>query len=287
MVKFLKTVTALLLLAITQSVAGSDIKHVRYPHTDREGTANSYEINLLKFLLAKSGTEIEAVPIVAGVNQARVIDLLKKGKVLDIYWMGTSKELEQSLQPIRIPLYRGLLGHRIFIIHKDKQAVFDRVNSLQALQKLQGAQGIGWSDTAILEYSGLQQTTTGYENIFRMVAAGRVDYFSRGITEVTPELEAYSAKFPQLQAEEKLVLIYPFAMFFFVSKHNDELADVIKSGFDKAYSDGSFSDFFYNYPAIKRALTKVNLTQRKRLEIPNPMITTETMSLPKALWHGR
>ncbi|PCH97622.1 MAG: hypothetical protein COB83_01460 [Gammaproteobacteria bacterium] len=42
----------------------------------------------------------------------------------------TSIELEQQSQAIYLPILKGLMGHRIFIIRKDEQSIFTLANPL-------------------------------------------------------------------------------------------------------------------------------------------------------------
>ena len=65
-------------------------------------------------------------------------------------------EAERALNVVRIPINRGLIGYRVFIIQKDRQADFDRVRSLADLKALTGGQGLGWIDTEIMKAANLK-----------------------------------------------------------------------------------------------------------------------------------
>lgn len=82
--------------------------------------------------------------------QAREVEELNDGKV-SVIWIATSIDFEEKLLPIRVPLYKGLLGYRIFIIRKGEQDRFDRVQSLDDLRAILLGQGRGWTDTAVLQ----------------------------------------------------------------------------------------------------------------------------------------
>lgn len=267
----------------TISLLGNVLK-INYP-SRTNGLDNLYQISLIKFLLNKANVQYE----LSSKNEysgARTLEELKSGKNINIYWMGTSEQMEKELIPIRYPLFRGLLGHRIFIINKNDQAKFNKIKTLQDLKKLKGAQGIGWSDIPILENAGLKQFATEYEHIFNMInAGGRVSYFSRGLNEAFSEVEARKSTHSNLAVEKKVVLVYPFAMFFFVSPQDKPLADALNKGFELAYADGSFEDFFYNNKVIKESLKNAALDKRIKLEIKNPFLTNETKNIDKKYWH--
>lgn len=258
------------------------------PVKSRVDATQEYPFALLKFVLDKSGVKYTITLTDVGVTtQARDVFRLKSNQGINLGWFGTSPELERDLIPIRFPIWRGLLGYRVFIINKDKQDAFDHVNTLEDLQRFTGAQGIGWTDIQILEHSGLKQEASAYDLIFAKINTGRADYFSRGITEAFREVKARQKEFPNLVVERHVLLVYPFDGFFFTNKENPELARALEDGFRKSYADGSFKKFFYSHPAVKAVLDKANTNGRKRINIPNPLLTPETQAIPDVYWHSR
>ena len=136
------------------------------------------------------------------------------------------------------------MGHRVFIINKKDKTKFTQVKTLRALQKLQGVQGHGWSDIKILEHSKLSQYSAMYEDIFNMVNKRRVDYFSRGINEAYKEVSARTGLLENLVVDDNILLVYPFAFYFFTNTHNEKLATSLNTAFSQAYQDGSFLEYF-------------------------------------------
>lgn len=277
-----------ILLLLSSFVFAKENIIIKYPLTSDKQNRDFFQLQLLQFILDKVNVNYEFKPTKHIYTQSRVISELKKGEKINIYWMGSSVQLEKELRPIRFPIYRGLLGHRVFIINKDDQKLFSLINTLEDLQKFKGAQGIGWSDTAILEGSGLEQHIAKYESIFKMInQGGRVSYFSRGLNEAFNEVEVRKNELSNLSVEKNLVLIYPFSMFLFVNKNDEKLATLLEEGFKKAYEDGSFEKFFYSHPKIKESLVKSNLQNRVKIEIVNPFLTPETMAIKELYWHEK
>lgn len=267
---------------------GNEKLIINYPLTSLKEQRDSYQISVVKFLLDSANVNYEIRKSKKIYSQARAIRELKKGNDINLFWMGTSPQMEKELIPIRFPLYRGLIGHRVFIINKNDQVLFNGINSLNHLQKFVGVQGIGWSDIAILEGAGLKQHAAKYENIFSMINnGGRVSYFSRSINEAYSEVLARKNSLDNLVVEKNIALVYPFAMFLFVSPKDKKLAEVLNKSFEKTYADGSFEEFFYSHPMIKESLKISNLKQRIRIEIPNPFLTVETSNINKKYWHGK
>lgn len=276
-------VAAMFLAVVSQTLA----IEVKVPIKSKYDTSQEYPLALLRFVLDKSGVPYRIVFSEVGVTtQARQVALLMQNADINLGWYGTSIELERELVPVRFPIWRGLLGYRVFIINKNSQPLFDKVNTLEDLRRFRGDQGIGWADVQILEHSGLRQDQTQYDLIFEKLNAGRSDYFSRGITEAFREVDMRRKEFPNLAVERHVLLVYPFDGFFFTNKENPELAQALENGFLKAYADGSFSRFFYSHPIVKAVLEGTRIEGRTRIEIPNPLLSPETLAIPKQYWHS-
>lgn len=208
------------------------------------------------------------------ITQTRAIERLESDR-MDVMWLASNQEAEDRLLPVRYPMLKGLLGHRIFIINPDTQARFDRVDDFSDLQKMTFGQGAGWPDITILEDNGLEVITTSkYGNLFYMVEGGRFDAFPRGVLEPWTELEAHPDL--PLAVEENLVLVYVLPFYFFVSPDKPELAEAIKTGLDRALASGRFDEYFYGHPMVEDALTRSDLKNRRAFELDNPFLSPET-----------
>ena len=241
-----------------------------------------YCTTLLLKALAYTGEKYELKSTAGVGSQAREIEWLSEGKI-DVIWVATSTELEAQLLPIRVPLYRGLLGHRIFIIRQGEQARFDTVKNYADVQKIILGQGRTWSDTFILEANGISVVKTArYQNLFYMLDGGRFEAFPRGVHEPWGEIKAHPDL--PLTVEKNLVLIYPMPMYFFVTPGNTILANKIESGLMAMLEDGSFDEFFFNDPMIKDTLEQSNLAHRTAYRLNNPYLPKETPLDNPILW---
>jgi len=215
-------------------------------------------------------------------TQARANEEVKTGG-LDLIWTTTGKETEAELEPVRIPLFKGLLGCRIFIINKNNQAKFDQVKTFDDLKKLTYGQGKTWADGKILEANGLKVIKTNkYENLFYMTDGERFDAFPRGVHEPFGELE----KRPNLNlaVEKNILLIYKMDLYLYTSKSNQKLAKEFEDAFNKAIADGSFDKLFYSSPQVKDIIEKANMKNRKVFYLDNPTLSKETPLDRKELW---
>lgn len=271
--------SALLLVFVSQNLFAAT-KILKLENLD---TPNSvYSEGLLRLALSYSPRKYVFECIVDSTSQTRAMQNLNSG-VADVLWIATSDVLEKQLLPIRIPLYRGLLGHRIFMIREGTQSLFDGVETLDDLRQISLGQGTEWPDTTILEANGMKvDKVLRYYSLFPMLEGGRFDAFPRGVQEPWAEIEARPEM--NLTVEKNLVLVYRMPYYFFVSKKNSELQREIESGLEKAIKDGSFDRYFFNSPIIKAMLDKADLKNRRPFYLNNPMLTPETPLDREELW---
>jgi hypothetical protein len=174
----------------------------------------------------------------------------------------------------------------LFIVHKDNVEKFERVHSLDDLKNLVAAQGRNWPDVAVFEHAGLPVETEEYPTLFKLIELKRVDYFPRGANEPFLEVERFQAEYPSLTIDNHVLLVYPYALYFFVSKENTALHDAIEKGLQQAHAEGSFLAFFRSHPATKKMLENAQLGGRLRIDIENPTMSAETLAVPGEFWYN-
>jgi hypothetical protein len=245
---------------------------------------DNYSVRMLKLSLARASTKYEIVEDSASGQrtQGRYIEDLRAGRI-DVMWAASDASIEAQVPPVRIPLLKGLLGHRIFLIHKNSQHKFDAINTLDDLKKIKFGQGATWADTNILESNGLTVVKTQkYENLFHMLDGGRFDAFPRGVQEPWGEVN----KIPglELAIEKRLMLVYKMPFYIFVAPDNPSLARDIESGFNAMIADGTFDHEFLNDPSIKKVIELADLKNRKVFYLDNPALPKETPVNRPELW---
>ncbi len=125
------------------------------------------------------------------MNEQRLINELQRGELINVHEIPAMSMLNQkNVIPVLVPLRKGTLGYRVFLIHKDNRQKFRSIESLEQLKKLVAGQGKGWGDVPILRYNGINVIEgNNYEGLFLMLENKRFDYFSRGISEAPHEYE--------------------------------------------------------------------------------------------------
>lgn len=242
-----------------------------------------YAVQMLNLALSRIDTKYKLeMRDGTGETQGRTLNDVATGK-LDILWTATDAELEETLLPIRIPLYKGLLGHRIFIVRKGDQSRFDRVRSFDDLKQFKFGQGTTWADTKILEANGLNVVKTmKYEGLFFMLDGERFDAYPRGVQEPWQELITY-AKLP-LAVENKIMLVYQMPFYLFTGKDNKKLAADLEKGFNIAIADGGFDEIFYNSPVVQSVADNAGIDSRMIFRLKNPNLSKETPVNRPELW---
>ena len=268
----------LLLLAVTSAVQASQINIV-----SRGDDNAAYAIGMINLALKELGDSAYQMRV---QEEAWTAPRLRQGLIdgkIDVIWTATSKALEQDTIPIRVPLYKWLLGNRIFIITKDNASLFRSVRSLEDLKHFRFCQGRNWTDTTILTHNGLEVVGgMKYEGLFYMTEGGRCDAYPRGVHEPWSEIERYADL--DLTVDEHVMLVYRMPYYLFVSKHKPELAEDIQRGLLKAIENGSFDKYFYSDRTVRSVLERANLQGRTVIHLENPDLPAETPLDAEHLW---
>lgn len=237
--------------------ASHDINHEDY-----------YFSELLKLVLHKTEAEFGKVALIEPANWKADKRLKSElyNKNIDLLWSPTSKELEDEFIPIRISLLKDLNDYRVFLIRPEMQPAFSKVKTLHDLRKLKGGINPQWPDAEVMDQNELPLVkAVGYGKLFKMLAAGRFDYYSRGIYQVDTDVNFYPEL--HLAIEKELLLHYKNEVYFFVRKDSPQLAKRLTRGLELAIKDGSFDELFNKIPRYRWALDTLSRHQRRTIEL--------------------
>lgn len=244
---------------------------------------NEYPVKLLALAMDHTGVKYRLTPTQEIMLQDKALKQLGENRGVNVVWSMTDEEREKRLIPIRIPIYKGLIGWRLLLVREESLAKFTAVDTLQSLLKLKPIQGRDWPDTKILQSNGFDVITAkNYPEIFTMLADRKGELLPRSMAEVWAELENEKLD-PAIVLEPTLGIKYPAAMYFFVNKSNKLLARLLTDGLEKAIANGKFDELFLQQfaPIIERA----NLDQRFFFELENPLLPAATPLDRKELWY--
>ncbi|WP_415901720.1 substrate-binding periplasmic protein [Neptuniibacter sp. QD29_5] len=248
------------------------------PQSDFD-VSHNYFVTLLQLMLDNTSSEYgkSKVAHVVRMEQGRAFYELKRGEIIDVYWAGTSINREEEYTAIRIPLLKGLLGYRLSIIREDSKTKFQAIKKLEDLRKYTACQGRHWPDSDILESAGINvRRGPIYELMFGQLAAGRCDFFPRGIHEGGPEFLARREKYPNLRLFSDTIVYYPFPMYFFVRKGNLKLAKRLELGLERAIDSGEFDQLLKKHPITSTLFPLTQWGEKNIIAISNPLLPRDT-----------
>jgi len=254
----------------------ADATVIRYPAPQSPLDRRSLDlIDLLDAALRR--TEAVDGPVRLEPSQDNLTELRQFAELnsdrglLHVTWATPSAQRQTRAQPVLFDLRRGLLGFRISLVDQRHLAELAKVTDLASLRRFSVGQGLAWPDVDVFRASGLKvSTVSGYDNLFRMLLAGRFDLFPRGVGEVFDELDARHADMPQLAVEPRLLLAYPYPYHYYFAPSQAALAARVEKGLLEMKADGSFDAHLWRHhgAAIKRA----DLQRRRVLRLANPNV---------------
>lgn len=241
----------------------------------------AYVIELLTLILDETRSNYGPYKLqpLYNINYRRGTTLLTQNSQVDIMVSSPSEELMNTLQPILIPIERGLLGYRVFFIRRTDQQRFAAITTLDELRRqFTAGFGAGWVDRGILEANGIPLVVNPrYRLLYKMLIGNRFDYFPRGINEIHPELKRFEHEHPELSIESTLAFYYPYPRYFFVHKNNQQLKERIETGFHRIRENGVFQEHFEAYH--RTTLERIRTQKRRVFVLHNPLLP-EGLPLP-------
>ena len=240
-----------ILLVIT-SVARAETVELKIPMPrSKFDISHDYYLKLISKAFQKADPHVSPPNLVPSfpMQQGRAVTELRKSENIDLFWIGTDRIKERNLISVKIPLERGLMGFRRFIIHRDNIEKFDKVTSIDDLKSLIACQGTHWPDTKIMRAAGLVvDASPVYEHHFDKVSAKRCDYFPRGFHEGQAEIDQRRALYPDLVLYQRIILQYPFTVYAFFSRENYVFAEKLERGLRIMLKDGSLAQHMATHP---------------------------------------
>lgn len=256
-------------LAIWAAPAASEPVVVRHPATGDPAGRNEYQVAVLRAVL-ESTVETHGpyrLQPVAEMPQAREILSLSEGLFHDVLWTVTSAEREHVMRPIRFPLLRGLLGHRVCLVRAADPPF--RPGATPSREGLVIGQAITWPDTPIFQANGfVLEAGSDYQSTRRMLLAGRTNCFPRGLSEIDIELAAYGTS--ELAVDPEASFLYFAPMYFFVAPENAELASRIEAGLERIRASGELDAIYARFFDVEDLWERYRMADRNPFCLTNP-----------------
>lgn len=251
---------------------------------DTASKIDEYPIKLLALALDQTGVSYQLIPSDNFLSKGKALDRLQDNREINIVWGMTNVQREKDLLPIRIPIFKGLIGWRLLLIRQDMAERFTYIQQFEHLVKLSPLQGRDWPDTKILQSNGFDVITERNQtSLMKMLGRAQGDFFPRSIIEVWEELERSKvANEIQIQIQPSLGIRYPAAIYFFVNKKSVPLANLIETGLEKAIENGTYEALFVE--SYKTYIEKAQIGNRTFYPLENAFLPEETPLDRKELW---
>ncbi len=243
-----------------------------------------YPLALLRMALSKTETEYGSYKIVVKgkMSRDRTLSQLTSGAI-NISWAPTSKQWEEKLLTVYLPLMKGLMGYRLLLINHNRQEEFSSIETIDQLKRLRAGVHAQWNITKALHHHHFSLVKGhNYQGLFAMLAYKRFDYFPRGINEIFNEYQTFSPAHPSISIESSKALYLALPLYFFVSPQEPRLADRIRDGLLAMYQDGSFGELFDHYNAAY--IHNAKLSEREIFYLENPFIPPHPIYKQSEFW---
>lgn len=278
--------TLVLFCAATRAKA-MDVAILDAPVSDidkRNDYTNILLTQILQHTKAKYGPfRIDYAPTY--MYRDRLFTELKRGTTVNVTAKATRPDWEDSeLLTLRIPVDKGITEYRISLIRTGDQEKFSHITNVEELKRLTLGVGHAWSTRQVFQALNFRyEAAADWEGLYKMLVAGRFDYFPRALSEVFVEYDDRKSSFPDMAIENSFMLYFPLPKYFFVSPHTPRLAARIEEGFKAMIRDGSFDKLFlkYHQPLIDRA----DFCSRRIFRLPNPFLSEKTPLDKPEYWY--
>ncbi|MFT6529776.1 MAG: hypothetical protein ACJAZB_001427 [Psychrosphaera sp.] len=211
-------------------------------------------------------------------SQNRSLKMLENGE-LDVLHTMTNWDREKEYLAVKFPLVKGLMGHRLLVINKKDEAVFNQISEIELANKI-ACQGLHWPDSDILEANKFTVARIlSFEAMYELVAKGRCDYFPRSILEIDSELSRFSALYPELTIAKQIMLIYPAPVYFFVEKSNFALAKRLHDGLIQLENSGEMEQILTKQPLTKSIFPLNKWKNARQIHLINPNLDGSIKSI--------
>lgn len=227
--------------------------------------------------------KLVALPPAPGSRQR--YELLQRHPAISVAAFNGTAEQAQKLVPVRIPVDLGLLSYRVLLIREGDQPRFDRIRAAEDLKTIRFGLMPWWTDVKIMRWAGAPVVEgDNYDGLFRMLAAGRFDAFSRGITEIREDFKHGRDLAPGLAIERHLLLHYPLPVYFWFT--NDEegrrRAERVGAGLSTMVADGSLAAMVRT--RYGEDIAALDLAGRRVIELANPELDGQDPLDDDRLW---
>jgi hypothetical protein len=242
---------------------------------------NDYTLQLLSAALQKAGNKYQRVALGHFPPRGRDFLMMEKKEGIDLMWGSARADREARFLPVRIPIFKGLIGWRIPLVMQDNQDLFQNTLDLDDLRLFRPGQHFRWTDTKILKDNGIDVfEANNHGRLMDMLISNKFDYYPRAAIEIEQEFELGRSR--GVVIDRHILIIYPTAFYFYVHRDNAALAENLKSGLEELIASGEMDRLFNKH--FSPILKQLEVHNRKVIRLRNNHIPKAAPFSRKALW---
>lgn len=253
---------------------------IQHPTISTE--SDKYAAGLLKQAIQTANASLILSESEIAANNQRAIHMLED-KELDVLWLATSTELEDSFIPVRIPIYKNLMSYQKLLVNKNSglTATLADVDQFETLRKLKLGVVRYSNHSSILQTQQMNLVSTVKAiNLLSMLEGGRFDAMPIPIASVSDILSNH----PELEVVPNLVFTWADPTYFFVNIDNPELAQLITKGLTQMIESGQFDAYFKASNLALSSLPELSSESNKIIEVANIHLPKKTPLSQSKLW---
>jgi hypothetical protein len=265
--------------AMAQAPENVAVTKVYYPGSQR----HDYDIDLLALAFSYPCQQrFELAPSNLDLPKKRAFDVMNAHQGIDVMYGSANAERIATYRAVPFPIMRGLMGLRVALVSKEGIDTLKDVHTQPALARLRVGQFSTWSDTEVLRANQFNlEAGSDLDGLYQMLARGRIDYFPRSVLEIHQNQQQYQHL--QLQIDPHILLYYPTAVYFYVAKDNQALADTLLCGLEQAQQDGKLNQLFTKY--YGGLLAQLQIDKRRVFRLHNPLLPQDVPLQRPELWY--
>lgn len=249
------------------------MQHIRFWNGNKSQVRQQYELAVMeqvsKTLPGKSWQVLNDITDLPKAEQ--------EGNVLNgvadvlVTVAGNGKFAGQPKIAIDTPIAKGLLGHRLLIVKKQRLSEFSNITQLADVQRLRLGIPATWVDAELFRSNGCEVVERGsFDELFERLKRDEFDYVALGANEILDVYQTMIKPEDDLVIHPNLLLYYPFPLVFYVAANQLDLAEHIAEGIETIAHNGElnrcFDDFYGD------AVKQLKLQQRHVIQLHNPFL---------------
>lgn len=237
-----------------------------------------YERDLIRLALSKTEDDYGKAHVISApaMSMLRGIESMRIDRFPNFvrsFAYNPKLSKDEGFTHIKFPIHRGVASYRTCFSSESNLAKTENVESIEELQRFSFGMGAGWTDSEIFRHNGFSKITEvgNYNNLFKMTALGRVDFFCRGANEVFHEFKK-NKHIKNLALDKSFAIYYPIPLLLYANNVNKPILKRIELGIERAIADGSFDALWNEH--YEQSIAFSELDKRKIFYLKSPIVNS-------------